>query len=70
MNTIVIRPKSKSNYDFILSLLKKLDEEINIIDDKTLSDALFVAEIEESDMEGWLSKKEKSAFIIDLNSAQ
>lgn len=63
MDTIIIKPKSKSNFDLIISLVKKLGEKTNIIDDKTLSDALFAAEIESSIKSGLLNKKEKSAFL-------
>ena len=66
MNTIVIRPKSKSNYDLILALMKKLGEKTNVINDKTFADALFAAEIETSISEGLLNKNEKEAFLADI----
>jgi hypothetical protein len=68
MNTIVIRPKSKSNYDLILALLKKLGEKTNVISDKTFSEALFAAEIESSISEGLLNEDEKTDFLKDIKS--
>jgi hypothetical protein len=68
MNTIVIRPKSKSNYDLILALMKKLGEKTNVISDKTFSEAMFAAEIESSISAGLLNKTEKDAFLKDIKS--
>lgn len=68
MNTIVIQTKSKSNFDLILTLVKKLGEKSNVISDKTLADAFFVAEIESGINSGFLKKSEKSSFIKSLKS--
>ena len=68
MNTIVIRPKSKSNYDLILALMEKLGEKTNVVSDKAFADALFAAEIETSISEGLLNEKEKAAFLKDIKA--
>ena len=68
MNSIVIQPRSKSDFDLILALMEKLGEKTNIINDKILSEALFAAEIESSISEGFLNKKEKAAFVKEIKS--
>jgi hypothetical protein len=66
MNTIIIKPKSKANYDLLISLVKSLGEKMNIISDKVLSEALFAAEIEESVKEGILNKTQKASFLKEI----
>ena len=68
MDTIVIKPKSKANFDLFLSLAKRLGEKLNVVNDKILSEALFVAEIEEGIKSGILDKAEKAAFIKEIKS--
>ena len=68
MNTIVIKPKSKSNFDLILTLAKKLGEKTNIITDKVISDALFAAEIESAINDGLLDSFEKESFLKEIRS--
>lgn len=68
MNTIVVQPKSKSNYDLILALLKKMGEKTKVITDKKLSEAIFAAEIETAVSEGLLNKTEKAAFLKDIKT--
>ena len=66
MDTIVIKPKSKANFDLFISLIKSLGEKMNIVNDKVLSEALFVAEIEEAIKAGLLNKREKNAFLNEI----
>lgn len=66
MNTIVIRPKSKADFDLFISLAERLGEEMNVVNDKILSEALFIAQIEEGIKEGLLNKTEKAAFLNEL----
>lgn len=68
MNTIVIQPKTKSNFDLILALLKKMGEKTKVITDKQFSEALFAAEIESAVSEGLLNKTEKKVFLNDIKS--
>ena len=68
MNTIVIQPKSKSNYDLILALLKKMGEKTKVITDKEFSEVLFATEIESAVSTGLLNKTEKKAFLNDIKS--
>ncbi len=66
MNTIVIKPKSKANFDLLISLVKRLGEKMNVVNDKVLSEALFVGEIEAGIKEGLLNKTEKNAFLNEI----
>jgi hypothetical protein len=66
MNTIVIKPKSKANFDLLISLVKRLGEKMNVVNDKILSEALFVAEIEAGIKAGLLDKSEKAAFLKEI----
>jgi len=68
VNTIVIKPKSKSNFDLIVTLAKKLGEKTNILTDKVISDALFAAEIESAINDGLLNNSEKEAFLKEIRS--
>lgn len=68
MDTLVIKPKSKANFDLLLSLAKRLGEKMNVVSDKVLSEALFVAEIEAGIKGGLLDKTEKSAFLKEIKS--
>lgn len=63
MNTLVIKPKSKENFDLLILLAKRLGEKMNVISDKVLSEALFSAEIEEGIKEGLLDNIENESFI-------
>ena len=36
MNTIVIKPKSKADFDLLISLAERLGEEMNIVKDEYL----------------------------------
>ncbi len=66
MDTIVIKPKSKANFDLLISLVKRLGEKMNVVSDKVLSEALFVAEIEAGIKGGLLNKTEKTAFLNEI----
>jgi len=66
MNTIVIKPKSKANFDLLISLVKRLGEKMNVVNDKVLSEVLFVAEIEAGIKGGLLNKTEKTAFLNEI----
>ena len=66
MNTIVIKPKSKANFDLLISLVKRLGEKMNLVNDKVLSEALFAAEIEAGIKGGLLDKTEKTAFLNEI----
>ncbi|NTW34399.1 MAG: hypothetical protein HGB12_17555 [Bacteroidetes bacterium] len=66
MNTIVIKPKSKANFDLLISLAKRLGERMNIVNDKILSEALFAAEIEAGIKGGILNGTEKKAFLDEI----
>lgn len=66
MNTIVIKPKSKADFDLFISLAERLGEEMNIVNDKILSEALFIAQIEEGIKEGLLNKTEKAALLNEI----
>jgi len=66
MDTIVVKPKSKANFDLLISLVKRLGEKMNVVNDKILSEALFVAEIEAGIKGGLLNKTEKTAFLNEI----
>jgi len=66
MNTIVIKPKSKADFDLLISLVKRLGEKMNVVNDKVLSEVLFVAEIEAGIKGGLLNKTEKTAFLNEI----
>lgn len=66
MDTLIIKPKSKANFDLLISLVKRLGEKMNVVSDKVLSEALFVAEIESAIKGGLLDKTEKAAFIKEI----
>ena len=66
MDTIVIKPKSKANFDLLISLVKRLGEKMNVVSDKVLSEALFVAEIEAGIKGGLLNKTEKTDFLNEI----
>lgn len=66
MDTIIIKPKSKANFDLLMLLVRRLGEKINVVNDKILSEALFVAEIEAGIKGGLLDKTEKTAFLKDI----
>ena len=66
MNTIVIKPKSKANFDLLISLAERLGEKMNVVNDKILSDALFIAEIEAGIKGGLLNKTEKTILLKEI----
>lgn len=66
METLVIKPNSKANFNLLIDLAKRLGEKINVVNDKILSDALFVAEIEKGIKGGLLDKTEKKAFLKEI----
>lgn len=68
MNTIVIKPKSKANFDLLISLVGRFGEKMNIVSDKVLSEALFVAEIETGIKGGFLNKADKADFIKEIKT--
>ena len=66
METLVIKPNSKANFNLLIDLAKRLGEKINVVNDKILSDALFIAEIETGIKGGLLDKTEKKAFLKEI----
>jgi len=68
MDTIVIKPKSKEDFDLFLSLANRLGEKLNIVSDKVLSEALFVAEIEAGIKGGLLDRTEKASFLNEIKA--
>jgi hypothetical protein len=68
MDTLVIKPKSRANFDLLRLLVRRLGEKINIVNDKILSEALFAAEIEAGIKGGLLDNAEKVAFLKEIKS--
>lgn len=66
MNTIVIQTESKDHLELFSKLAKSLGEKVKKFNDKTLEDAMLVADIEDGLSTGLLDANQKNDFLADL----